>query len=44
MFSDTTYSVGEDAGPARPVIILSNPSSTDIDVTVNSNDGSAIGE
>ena len=44
MFNQSIYSVDEDAGPARPVIILSNPSSTDIDVTVNSNDGSAIGE
>ena len=44
MFSDTTYSVNENTGPARPVLVLSNPSSSDIEVTVTSTDGSATGE
>ena len=44
MFSNTTYSVDENAGPAQPVLVLSNPSLMDIEVTVNSNDGSATGE
>ena len=44
MFSNTTYSVDENDGPAQPVLVLSNPSSMDIEVTVNSNDGSATGE
>ena len=44
MFSNTTYSVDENAGPAQPVLVLSNPLSMDIEVTVNSNDGSATGE
>ena len=43
-FSETTYSVDEDDGPARPVIILSNPSSMNFNVTVNSNDVSATGK
>ena len=43
-FSETMYNVDENAGPAQPVLVLSGPSSTDIEVTVNSNDGSATGE
>jgi len=38
------YSVNENEGPARPTLILSNPSSTDITVQVTSTDGSATGE
>ena len=34
MFSEPTYSVVEGAGPAQPVLVLSNPSSMDFDVTV----------
>ena len=44
MFNQTTYSVNENAGPAQPVLVLSNPSSTDITVQVFNTDGSATGE
>ena len=44
MFSQSTYSVNEDDGPARAVLVLSNPSSTDINVQVTTTDGSATGE
>ena len=43
-FSQSMYNISEDAGPAQPVLILSNPSSTDITVVVFSTDGSATGE
>ena len=43
MFSQTTYSVDEDDGPAQPTLVLSNPSSTDITVQVTSSGGSATG-
>ena len=46
MFSDTAYIVDENTGPARPVLALSNPSSTDINVsyvTMTNTDGSATG-
>ena len=43
-FSRTTYNVDEDDGPAQPVLVLSNPSSTDITVQVFTTDGSATGE
>ena len=43
-FSKTTYSVDEDAGPAQPTLVLSNPSATDITVEVTSGGGSATGE
>ena len=43
-FNQTTYNVDEDAGPAQPELVLSNPSSTDITVQLNSSDGSATGE
>ena len=38
------YSVNEDTGPARPVLVISNPSSTNITVQVTNTDGSATGE
>ena len=49
MFSNATYSVIENAGPAQPVLVLSNPSSMTFTVTVNNTDitatgGSTIGE
>ena len=44
MFNQTTYSVDEGAGPAQPVLVLSNPSATDFNVTVTNTDGSATGE
>ena len=43
-FEQSTYSVDEDDGPAQPVLVLSNPSSTDITVEVFNTDGSATGE
>ena len=44
MFNQSMYSVNEDAGPAQAVLVISNPSSTDITVQVTNTDGSAIGE
>ena len=43
-FSQTTYSVDENDGPAQPTLVLDNPSSTDITIEVTSGGGSAIGE
>ena len=42
-FSQTTYSVDEDDGPAQPVLVLSNPSSTNITVQVITSDVTAKG-
>ena len=44
MFSQTTYSVDEDAGPSQPTLVLSKPSATAITVQVTSGGGSATGE
>ena len=44
MFSQSTYSVIENAEPARPTLVLNNPSSTSFTVQVTNTDGSAIGE
>ena len=44
MFNETMYSVDEDAGPAQPVLVLSNPSATPFDVTVTDTSGSATGD
>ena len=44
MFSETMYSVNEGAGPARPVLVLSNPSSFESTVEVFHTDGTATGE
>ena len=44
MFSQKMYSVNENAGPVQPLLVLSNPSSTDITVEVFNTDGSATGE
>ena len=44
MFENPTYRVIENAGPAQPVLVLSNPSTTDITVQVFTTDGSATGE
>ena len=44
MFEQSTYSVNENAGPAQPVLVLSNPSSMTFSVTVNNTDRSATGE
>ena len=42
--NQSTYNVDEDDGPAQPVLVLSNPSSTDITISVFSTDGSATGK
>ena len=44
IFSQTTYSVDEDDGPAQPMLVLSNPLTTAITVQVTNTDGSATGE
>ena len=44
MFNQSTYSVDEDDGRAKPVLTLSNPSSTDITIEVTNTDGLATGE
>ena len=44
MFSQTTYSVDEEAGPARPVLVLSNPSSSNITLQVHEEEGTATSE
>ena len=44
MFNQSMYSVNEDAGPVQPVLVINNPSSTDITVQVTNTDGSATGE
>ena len=43
-FEQLAYNVNEDAGPAQPILVLSNSSSTDITVQVTTTDGSATGE
>ena len=44
MFNQSMYNVDEDNGPAQLVLVLSNPSSSDITVQVVTEDGSATGE
>ena len=44
MFNQSVYSVNEDAGLVQPILVISNPSSTDITVQVINTDGSATGE
>ena len=39
-FNQSSYSVDEDKGPAQPVLVLSNPSSTDIIVAITDMSGS----
>ena len=43
-FSPSTYSVNEDDGLVQPVLVLSNPSSTDITVQVRANDNTTTGK
>ena len=43
-FSLSAYTIDEDAGSVQPVLVLSNPSSTNITVQVISNDITATGE
>ena len=44
MFSETTYDVNENAGPAQPVLVLSNPSATQFTVRVREAERSATSE
>ena len=44
MFNQTMYSVVENAGPAQPVLVLSNPSSFTTVVEVFNTDGSSTGK
>ena len=44
MFNKTMYSVNEDGGPAQPVVVLSNPTSTDITVQVREEQRTATSE
>ena len=44
MFNQSTYSVNENAGPVRPVVLISEPLSIDITVQIITIDGSATGE
>ena len=44
MFNQSMYNVDEDVGPAQLVLVLTNPSSSDITVQVITEDGSATGE
>ena len=43
-FNQSAYNVDEDDGPVQLVLVLSNPSSTDITISVFSTDGSATGK
>jgi len=43
-FSQSRYSVEEDNGPVQPVLILSEPLSTDVTLQVLGADGTATGE
>jgi len=43
-FSQSEYSVDEDGGPVQPVLVLSNPSSTDITVQVRDTEITATSE
>ena len=43
-FSQSTYSVDENNGSVRIVLVLSNPSSTDITVQVRDSNNTATGE
>ena len=43
-FSQSTYSVNEDDGLVQPVLVLSNPSSTNITVQVRDTSNTATGE
>ena len=40
-FSETEYSINEDDGPVQPVLLLSNPSSTDFAIQIRDNDRTA---
>ena len=43
-FNQSLYNVGESNSPVQPVLVLTNPSSTDITVQIRNNDITATGE
>ena len=43
-FNQTSYRIVENVNVVQPVLVLSNPSSTDVTVTVSNTGGSATGE
>ena len=43
-FNESSYRVNEDSGPVQPVLVLSNPSSTDTTVEVFNNNITARGK
>ena len=43
-FSQSTYNVDEDDGPARPVLVLNGESATDITVQVRDTENTATSE
>ena len=43
-FDQSAYTVDEDIGSVQPVLVLSNPSSTDITVQVTASSNTATGE
>ena len=42
-FSQSKYNVGEGEGSVQPILVLSNPSSTDINIQVTDEEGTASG-
>ena len=42
-FNESAYTVNENEGQVQPVIVLSNPSSTDVTVRVTDGEGTATG-
>ena len=42
-FSQSTYNVNENKGSVEPVLVLSNPSSTDVTIRVTDREGTATG-
>ena len=42
-FNESAYTINENEGPVQPVIVLSNPSSTDVTVQVTDGGGTATG-
>lgn len=43
-FSKSNYGVGENDGRVQAMLVLSNPSSTDVTIRVDTVDGEAMGE
>ena len=42
-FNQSMYTINESEGPVQPVLVLSNPSSTDVPVQVTDGRGTATG-